>query len=48
MAPCVIIGERAAEILREEPGVRRGGLAFDVEELIRQVRKEAKQHVRRE
>jgi choline dehydrogenase len=48
MAPCVIIGERAAEILREEPGVRRGGLAFDVKELIRQVRKEAKQHVRRE
>jgi hypothetical protein len=26
-----------------QPGVRRGGLPFDVEELIRQVRKQAKQ-----
>lgn len=34
-------------MIRMQPGVRRGRLFFDVEELMRQVRKEAKQHVRR-
>jgi hypothetical protein len=34
----------AFPMIRMEPGVRRGGLPFDVEELIRKVRKEAAQH----
>jgi hypothetical protein len=34
-------------MIRMQPGVRRGGLPFDVEELIKKVRKEAKQPTRR-
>jgi hypothetical protein len=33
-------------MIRMQPGVGRGGLPLDVEKLIKQIRKEAKQHAR--
>ena len=33
-------------MIRMQPGVGRGGLPFDVEELIKQIRQEARQHAR--